>query len=81
MKCPKCGSKTGVIHTPISCEYVIRSRRCKHCGYEFRTLEEIYDNRSAMDQMSENAKMIRDFMNKEDNQPKLNLTVRGRKIL
>ena len=43
MNCPKCKSKTEVEKTIIKRNKVFRYRRCKKCGYRFKTVEEISD--------------------------------------
>ena len=43
MNCPKCGSKTEVEKTIIKKEKTFRYRRCKKCGYRFKTVETISD--------------------------------------
>lgn len=37
--CPKCDGKTGIVETRAE----LRRRRCKVCGYSFRTEEVEYD--------------------------------------
>lgn len=39
MDCPKCFGKTGVYHTVTEDGEVQRLRRCRVCGYRFRTIE------------------------------------------
>lgn len=38
--CPDCGCPdTGVIRTTRFANWILRERRCKHCGRKFRTKE------------------------------------------
>ena len=39
MTCPKCSSETVVRDTSVREDSVIRKRKCKVCGYHFKTVE------------------------------------------
>ena len=43
MTCPKCGGKTRVYYSRASVDTVTRYRKCKVCGYCFKTTEIEFD--------------------------------------
>lgn len=39
MTCPMCNSNTKVTYTYDNDDNIIRDRKCRNCGYKFRTVE------------------------------------------
>ena len=39
MTCPVCNGDTKVIDSRKNSDHIVRYRKCKKCGYRFRTLE------------------------------------------
>ncbi len=47
MKCPLCQGKTRVLETRKADNFIKRRRECKECGYRFRTIETIKEEKKS----------------------------------